>query len=102
MQLDDVTTMNDPGLNDACGPAAVAEHGCKAAAPQSFFHAGARMTATRQQEPGLADFQDGAAGDFEIESTNRQVSSRLAELDRTAQQILEHGARSTSHDPTRV
>jgi hypothetical protein len=26
----------------------------------------------------------------------------LAELDRTAQQILEHGARSTSHDPTRV
>ncbi|MGB3051780.1 MAG: hypothetical protein WBB42_12325 [Polyangiales bacterium] len=49
------------------------------------------MTATRHQEPGLADFQDGAAGDFKIESTNRQVSSRLAELDRTAQQILEYG-----------
>jgi hypothetical protein len=91
MQLDDVTTTNDPGLNDAGGPSAVAEHGCEAAASQRLFHAGAWMTAAREQEPGLADFQDSAAGDFKIETMNRQVSPRLAELDRATQQGFEDG-----------
>ena len=77
MELDDITTTNHAGLNDACGPAAMAEHGCKAAGAQGVFHAGARVTAARQQEPGIADFQICASGELEIESTDSQVSLRL-------------------------
>jgi hypothetical protein len=89
VQLHDVSQPNGPGLHDACSPSTVAEHRCKASAPEGFLHAGAGMTTPGHLEQCLPDFQDGATGDLEIESANAQVSSRLTELDGTAQQILD-------------
>ena len=67
------------------------EHGHETTAPQGLIHASARMTTTGHLEQGRSNFEDGAAGDFEIQSTDTQGSSSLAELDRTTQQALEDG-----------